>query len=115
MYQYTARLQKLVDGDTVDLIVDLGFTVSVMTRFRLDGIDAPEMRTPTLTEGKTAKAHLGDLLADADKGIIYVDSVGRDKYGRWVARLTFVSKTTGGIVDVSQQMIADGFAAPYVP
>lgn len=115
MYQYASKLIKVVDGDTVDLIVDLGFTVSISSRFRLDGIDAPEMRTPTLEQGKASKAHLESMLADAQLGIVRLDSLGRDKYGRWVARLYYVSQATGETVDVSAKMIADGFAVAYVP
>lgn len=51
LYQYSAKLQKVVDGDTVDLVVDLGFSINVTTRFRLDGIDAPEMKAPTWLKG----------------------------------------------------------------
>jgi len=115
LYQYSAKLQKVVDGDTVDLVVDLGFSINVTMRFRLDGIDAPEMKAPTLVEGKSAKEHLGVLLADANNGVIYVDSLGRDKYGRWVAKLTMVSKLSGAMLDVNKQMISDGFAVAYVP
>lgn len=115
MYQYAAKLQHVVDGDTVDLTVDLGFTVSVLVRFRLYGIDAPEMKSPTLDQGKAARAHLEALLANAKGGIIYVDSTGRDKYGRWLARLSFMNATDGLIVDVSTSMITGGFAVPYVP
>lgn len=115
MYQYASKLIKVVDGDTVDLIVDLGFTVSISSRFRLDGIDAPEMRTPTLEQGKASKAHLESMLADAQLGIVRLDSLGRDKYGRWVARLYYVSQATGETVDVSAKMIDDGFAVAYVP
>ena len=115
MYQYASKLLKVVDGDTVDLVVDLGFMVGITNRFRLDGIDAPEMRTPTLVEGKASKAHLEALLADAQMGIIRVDSTGKDKYGRWVGKLWYVSQSTGELVDVSAKMIVDGFAALYVP
>lgn len=115
MYQYASKLVKVVDGDTVDLSVDLGFMVSVLERFRLEGINAPEMKLTELAAGKASKAHLESLLADAKLGIIRLDSTGKDKYGRWVAKLYYVSSTTGETVDVSAQMIADGFAVAYVP
>ena len=115
MYQYAAKVIHVVDGDTVDLSVDLGFMVSLLVRFRLDGINAPEMRTPTLDAGKASKAHLEALLGDAQLGIIRVDSTGKDKYGRWVSKMYYVSRATGETVDVSARMIADGFAVAYVP
>jgi micrococcal nuclease len=115
MYQYASKVVHIVDGDTVDLNVDLGFNVSVLVRFRLDGIDAPEMKLTELVAGKASKAHLAELFADADLGIVRVDSVGRDKYGRWVAKLQYVSKTDRSTVDVSKRMILDGFATAYIP
>lgn len=115
MYQYAAKVTHVVDGDTVDLTVDLGFMVSILQRFRLAGINAPEMKLDTLEAGKASKAHLEALLADAQQGIIRLDSAGKDKYGRWVAQLYYVSTATGQTVDVSAQMIADGFAVVYNP
>lgn len=114
MYQYAAKLNRVVDGDTVDLDVDLGFMVTVLVRFRLDGIDAPELKKEQLEAGKASKARLNTMLEDADMGIIRVDSSGRDKYGRWVAKLSYVSKSTGNVVNVCEQMISEGFAKEYI-
>lgn len=114
MYQYASKLVKVVDGDTVDLTVDLGFMVSVFSRFRLEGINAPELKNETLAAGKASKVHLESLLADAQLGVIRLDSTGKDKYGRWVAKLYYVSQSTGELVDVCQRMIADGFAVPFM-
>ncbi|GAG20500.1 unnamed protein product, partial [marine sediment metagenome] len=44
MYTYRAKLDRVVDGDTVDLFVDLGFNICIKDRFRLLGIDTPELR-----------------------------------------------------------------------
>jgi micrococcal nuclease len=88
IYIYKAELIRVVDGDTVDLIIDLGFDTSRKERFRLYGIDAPEMRTE---EGKEAKAWLEDALMPLEA--IYVQTIQletkakRDKYGRFLAVL----------------------------
>ena len=88
IYIYKAELIRVVDGDTVDLIVDLGFDTSRKERFRLYGIDAPEIRTD---EGKAAKAWLWDALQPLEA--IYVQTLQhktkakRDKYGRFLAVL----------------------------
>jgi micrococcal nuclease len=88
IYIYKAELIRVVDGDTVDLIIDLGFDTSRKERFRLYGVDAPEMRTK---EGKDARAWLWDALQPL--GAIYVQTVQletkakRDKYGRFLAVL----------------------------
>ena len=88
IYIYKAELIRVVDGDTVDLIIDLGFDTLRKERFRLYGIDAPEMNTP---EGKEAQAWLIGVLGPY--GAIYVQTVQlstkakRDKYGRFLAVL----------------------------
>ena len=82
IYIYKSELIRVVDGDTVDLIVDLGFDTFRHERFRLYGIDAPEMRTK---EGKEAKKWLEDALMPLES--IYVQTIQlstkakRDKYG----------------------------------
>jgi micrococcal nuclease len=88
IYIYKASLIRVVDGDTVDLIIDLGFDTFRGERFRLYGIDAPEMRTEA---GKEAKAWLEDALMPLEA--IYVQTLQhktkakRDKYGRFLAVL----------------------------
>jgi micrococcal nuclease len=88
IYIYKAELIRVVDGDTVDLIIDLGFDTLRKERFRLYGIDAPELRTAA---GKAAKAWLWDALQPL--GAIYVETIQletkakRDKYGRFLAVL----------------------------
>jgi len=86
IYIYKAELVRVIDGDTVDLIIDLGFDTSRKERFRLYGIDAPEMNTQ---EGKAAKAWLEDALMPLEA--IYIQTIQlptkatRDKYGRFLA------------------------------
>jgi micrococcal nuclease len=88
IYIYKAELIRVVDGDTVDLVIDLGFDTSRRERFRLYGVDAPEMNT---AEGKEAKAWLIGVLGPY--GAIYVQTIQlatkakRDKYGRFLAVL----------------------------
>jgi micrococcal nuclease len=88
IYIYKSELIRVVDGDTVDLIIDLGFDTSRKERFRLYGIDAPEMRTEA---GKEAKAWLWEALQPLEA--IYVQTIQlstkakRDKYGRFLAVL----------------------------
>jgi micrococcal nuclease len=88
IYIYKAELIRVVDGDTVDLIIDLGFDTSRKERFRLYGVDAPEINT---AEGKEAKAWLRDVLQPLEA--IYIETLQhktkakRDKYGRFLAVL----------------------------
>ena len=100
MFTYQAKLIEVIDGDTVDLLIDLGFGVHVQERCRLYGIDAPEMPTES---GKAAKAHLESLIGAAT-GELFVATrkmtrkpkERTDKYGRYLA----VLYDGGGNVDM---------------
>jgi micrococcal nuclease len=119
IYIYKAELIRVVDGDTVELMIDLGFDTSRKERFRLYGIDAPEMNT---AKGKEAKAWLIGVLGPY--GAIYVQTIQletkakRDKYGRFLAVLysefgdvrTKLPPKTLALESVNAQMIEAGHA-----
>jgi micrococcal nuclease len=118
IYIYKAELIRVVDGDTVDLIIDLGFDTLRKERFRLYGIDAPEMNTEA---GKEAKAWLFEALQPLEA--IYVQTIQlstkakRDKYGRFLAVL-YLDLTTVTMVmresihprSINAKMITEGHA-----
>jgi micrococcal nuclease len=120
IYIYKAELIRVVDGDTVELIIDLGFDTSRKERFRLYGIDAPEMRT---AEGKEAKAWLREALQPLEA--IYIETLQhktkakRDKYGRFLAVLysdlgdidaNRPMKTPVSPASINAKMITEGHA-----
>jgi micrococcal nuclease len=120
IYIYKASLIRVVDGDTVDLIIDLGFDTSRKERFRLYGIDAPEMRAKG---GKEAKAWLEDALMPLEA--IYVQTLQhktkakRDKYGRFLAVLydelgdidaNRLMRTPVSPASINARMIVEGHA-----
>ena len=118
IYIYKAELVRVVDGDTVDLIIDLGFDTSRNERFRLYGIDAPEMNTEA---GKASKAWLIGVLGPY--GPIYVQTLQlatkakRDKYGRFLAVLyddlatvTMVMRESVHPASINARMIVEGHA-----
>ena len=119
IYIYKAELIRVVDGDTVELMIDLGFDTSRKERFRLYGIDAPEMNTAA---GKAAKAWLWGALQPLEA--IYVQTIQlstkakRDKYGRFLAvlygdlgdlRANLPPKTLA-VESINAKMIAEGHA-----
>ncbi len=93
MYTYKATVLKVVDGDTVDLMIDCGFEIFAHTRVRLAGIDAPEVRGAEKAAGKAAKAALVDMLYVVDDLELFSRSLivktgkkgSKGKYGRWIA------------------------------
>lgn len=109
MYNYKALITEVVDGDTVTAIVDLGFGISMTDRFRLYGINAPEMRLETKAAGQAAKARLTELVFQKQVMIItYKDK--KEKYGRYLATINL----PGDSVSVNDRMVQEGHAIPYL-
>ena len=115
MYNYKATLMRVVDGDTIDAEIDLGFKIFIKERIRLMGIDTPESRTRNLQEkswGKAASARLSELLAESDGNFTLVTKVQKKgKFGRILG--TIQVSTKDGIVDANQVLINEQLAIPY--
>ena len=87
---YSAKLLRVVDGDTADAMIDLGFNTWVKKRIRFMGVDTWECRTRDLEEkkkGLAAKAFTKDLLENSDEGKFLIKSHGVGKYGRVLGEL----------------------------
>jgi micrococcal nuclease len=105
VYEYRATVKRILDGDTIEAVVDLGFTVHVTVKLRLAGIDCPEMKTP---EGLRAKQHLSNLITGKT---LCIKVLTKDSFGRWVALLWVEDiKSTAYVNDL---MIEAGHAVPY--
>jgi len=111
MYEYKVKeVVKVVDGDTIDVIIDLGFDLSKKERVRLAGIDTPESRTRDLDEkklGLEAKEYLSTNLYNAKQLMISTEKDG--KYGRMLGTIHM----NDDIVSMNQQMIDKGYAWEY--
>jgi micrococcal nuclease len=111
---YVKKVSKVVDGDTIDVDIDLGFDISFSSRVRLAGIDTPESRTTDKIEkalGIESKDYLKKAIDAAKTVVIKTEKMdSSEKYGRilgWV----FLD---GSKVSVNEQMIADGYAWGYL-
>ena len=104
---------RVVDGDTIDADIDLGFDISLTKRIRLAGIDTPESRTKDLDEkklGLDAKYWLKHQLEDAFDVVIRTEKPdSTEKYGRIIGHL-FIN---GQDESLNNQMITEGYALPY--
>ena len=109
MYNYRAELIRVVDGDTLDLRVDLGFCMTTVQRFRLLGYDAPEMHGATLTMGRIAQRALEDLLYFAN---IEITTDKGDSFGRWLCNLSVIGRfhSTPNVV---QHLIDGGYGRAW--
>jgi micrococcal nuclease len=109
MYEYNAKLDRIIDGDTVDALIDLGFDIWIKKRIRLYGIDAPETRTRDLEEkslGFAAKERLEELL-EASGGLFVLSSAGVGKYGRCLGTIFIDNK------NINELLISEGHASIY--
>lgn len=86
-YRYSAIVRRIVDADTIDLDVDCGFRAWRMReRFRLAGINAPEMRGPQRQAGQAARAWLEAALP-IGSAVVIESAKDPDVFGRWIARI----------------------------
>jgi micrococcal nuclease len=111
---YVKKVTKVVDGDTIDVDIDLGFDISFSSRVRLAGIDTPESRTTDKSEkalGLEAKAYLKNAIDSSKTVVIKTEKIdSSEKYGRilgWV----FLD---GSNKSINEQMIIDGHAWGYM-
>ena len=115
MYEYYVRkVENVVDGDTIDVLIDLGFDILFQSRVRLAGIDTPESRTSDKAEkvlGLESKEYLKKYLKDAKSVVIKTEKMdSSEKYGRilgWV----YINGDTESLND---KMINDGYAWGYL-
>jgi len=111
MYQYKIKkIKRIIDGDTVDVDIDLGFGVTLSHRVRLKDINAAETRTLSTeekTKGLAAKEWLKKELSREGEWII--ETVKEDKYGRILGTLYCV----GDPVTINERMLNEGIAEPY--
>jgi micrococcal nuclease len=115
MYTYYVRkVENVVDGDTIDVLIDLGFDILFASRVRLAGIDTPESRTRDLKEkalGLESKEYLKKALKDAKSVVIKTEKMdSSEKYGRILGWI-YINEDT---VSLNDMMINDGYAWGYL-
>ena len=114
MFDYMVKVQRVVDGDTVDVSVDLGFDIWHNARVRMMGIDTPESRTRNLEEkalGLASKARLKELLK-GKKIRLECSKEGKGKFGRILADIVTIDKE-GNEININNRLIEECHARPY--
>ena len=115
MYEYFVKeVKNVVDGDTIDVVIDLGFDILFASRVRLAGIDTPESRTTDKAEkalGLESKDYLKKHLKDAKSVVIKTEKMNSsEKFGRILGWLY----VNGDTESVNDKMINDGYAWGYL-
>ena len=109
MYEYKCKVKKVVDGDTVDVTIDLGFDIAYSSRVRLYGIDTPESRTRDKDEKARGLMSKDFLVKELSKGDVVIktkkDKIG--KFGRILGEL-YVND-----ININQMMIHGFYAVAY--
>ena len=116
-YIYRAKLDRVVDGDTVDALIDVGFDIWFKKRIRFKGVDTWESRTRNLEEkalGLKAKARTKELLekVSSKSGYFRIKSYGLGKYGRVLADV-FIMDKDGKQWNINKTLISEGHAYVY--
>ncbi len=113
MYDYECLIVRWIDGDTVELLCDLGFYATLKITARIYGINAPELHSkdPVVRAQAVAASDYAKLLAP-EKSIVLVTSYKKtdlyEKYGRWLAKITLLNGK-----DFAAEMISSGHAVVY--
>ena len=114
MYEYKAKLDRVIDGDTVDCYIDLGFNINVKERVRLKGIDTPEIRTKDLEEkskGFSAKERVEELFAGVESFKIKTELDKKGKYGRILGTIFLPEHNDTSLNDM---LLQEGHAKVYI-
>lgn len=110
MYEYKALVKEVYDGDTITAIVDLGFRNQTTIKFRLLGINTPELEKATKEAGLKSRDRLRELILGKEI-IIKTQKDKQEKYGRWLGEI-FLPENT--IISVNQMLINEGLAVPFM-
>ena len=109
MYEYNCEVKRIVDGDTVDVVIDLGFDIHYSSRVRLYGIDTPESRTRNKDEkvrGLMSKKYLTDALSKGQV-VIKTHKDKKGKFGRVLGEMYVADK------NINLMMVNDHLAVKY--
>jgi len=113
-YEYNAWAVRVIDGDTIELRVDVGFHIYVQKKFRLLGVDTPELRGGTVESKEKARAAKDFVEQIVANRPLLIRTEKPDSFGRWLAKVFIVYRDKDdAIEDLSQLLISEGHGVPY--
>ena len=108
MYEYSAKCIRVIDGDTIDCEIDLGFDISIRERVRLAGINAPESRTRDLVEksqGLAAKARVKEIMEENERFVLQTEYDKTGMYGRVIGTIVLFNGES-----LNDMLVSEGHA-----
>lgn len=112
-YVYNAKVLRVIDGDTIDVNIDLGFRAWRVERLRFLGIDTPELTAKDVTIRETAVKAKNFVQWKVDQKDIVIRTHKSDSFGRWLAEIYYMDGDKQ--INLCEQLIAEGLAVPYKP
>ena len=112
-YTYRAKVVEIIDGDTIDVSIDVGFNTTLRKRLRFLGIDTYELRGDERDKGIVAKDRLRELLSKSDRIFVQTKMDATGKYGRVLAWVWVKPKYGGDPINITEQLLAEGHGVPY--
>ncbi len=111
MYKYKAKIERVVDGDTMDIVIDLGFKITTNQRIRLEGINTPETYNVKRTseeyrKGLAAKEFVVQRVAANNNEAIVETAKDTGKYGRYIATVWLADNS----ISLNDELVEKGFA-----
>jgi micrococcal nuclease len=108
MFEYFARVHEIIDGDTLDVSIDLGFHIQHIIRLRLYGIDTPELKSKDVNERQLANLAAKKLIDLLEGKVVTVKThKSSDKYGRYLAEIIHDG------VNINKLLLTEGLAKEY--
>jgi len=107
---FPAKVLRVVDGDTLDLMIDCGFGVHTRQRVRLARIDTPEVRGEERPEGIKAKAFVEDFLHGISQ-VLVTTQKDKGKFGRYIGEIVVIRE--GEMINLSDRLLKEGLAEEY--
>jgi len=116
MFEYKAIVKKIVDADTIDVDIDLGFKMKTEQRLRLARVDAWEVRGEERVKGLKAKEFVEDVIPVGTRVTVRTEKTG--KYGRYIAEVIYMPKSIeefkeNGMLNLSDELLRAGHATLY--
>ena len=109
-YMRKGKVINVVDGDTIDLQVDLGFYITTNQRFRLLRINCPEKFGPTKADGLISKAFTKSKLLNKE---VVCKSFKTDSFGRWLAEVWYIDET-GNEININDELLKNSLAVEFM-